>query len=295
MRDPNRFLITGGTGYIGQAFAEMLRTQRLNYTVIGRKVDDVAIEVSGSEIRPWTSIYELIDILNECPDTVIINLAGLFVSNHNPEDINNLVDSNFLFPIEIFEALRISKAHKLVNIGTSWEYNDVGNNFPRNLYAQIKKVNANTASWYTQKYDLKCINLKLNDTFGANDTRKKLMPYLKDCWMNDIVAILNTPLQQINLLYIEDVLDGLRQAAKIVNNVEVGKSQKYFLYSDNTCTIGDLIELVNQCCHKKIKVQYRNQNFNPKLLDGVWRDAPRLPGWKPSHRLENAIVNYFEG
>ena len=53
-----------------------------------------------------------------------------------------------------------------MNIGTSWEYTDVGIPEALNLYAALKKSNASVLEWYASKHSIRAINLKLNDTIG---------------------------------------------------------------------------------------------------------------------------------
>ena len=180
--------ITGYSGYIGRHLVKSLTAAGITPVLISRPQFSAPLIEGTVSVPVWHDARDLAGELQKLDNPVIINLAGHFISSHSPENISSLVSGNLQFPLEIFEALSLSGHSRIVNIGTSWEYSDNGKREPTNLYANLKASNAEYLKWYAQNFPLRAINLKLNDTFGGIDTRKKLLPYLKQSWQNGETA-----------------------------------------------------------------------------------------------------------
>ena len=184
---------------------------------------------------------------------------------------------------------------RVVNIGTSWEYSDTGLKSSSNLYSELKSSNASALDWYTNNYGFRSINLKLNDTFGGDDNRKKLMPLLKDCHFKKIITELNYASQKINLLHIKDVCAGILHAAKLTLNLNIAEIQTAFLLGDETITLCNLRKEIEIIVGSKLNVQFLNEIPNNKSLRQVWENAPRLKNWKPKLSLTQGLQDYFVG
>lgn len=285
--------LTGFSGYVGRQLTATLVRAGVRPFLIGRPGHTIE-PVAGADMAAcWDSPEDLAKQLTDLPNPIMLNIAGHFMSKHSPSDIPALVAGNLEFPIKIFEAVAISGATRIVNVGTSWEYSDQGVPEPANLYAQLKASNAATLEWYVRQFMLKAINLKLNDTYGGQDTRSKLMPLLHSRANERQPATLHAWAQRINLLHIIDVQEGLMAAALHTASLAQGKVHKAFLLGEETITIGSLTELLRKGPAPYLSVSFKEtQRENPSLR-GVWMNAPRLPNWKPRISLENGLAEYF--
>ena len=111
----------------------------------------------------------------------VVHLATLFVAQHQPEDIKDLILSNIYLGTAILEALKGSKVKWFLNTGTIWQnYRPNCRRYhPTNLYAATKQAFIDMAAYYVETSRLKFVTLKLSDTFGDGDTRRKLFTILK--------------------------------------------------------------------------------------------------------------------
>ena len=285
--------LTGYSGYVGKHLLETLLRAKIRPFLIGRPGANVKAPTGADAAAPWDTPEDLARQLAGLANPVLLNIAGYFVSRHGPSDITPLIAGNLEFPVRIFEAVALAGVSRIVNIGTSWEYSDRGAPEPANLYAQLKAANATTLEWYTRNFSLRALNLKLNDTYGGNDGRAKLMPLLHARAKDGQPANLNAYAQRLNLLHIVDVQEGLLAAALHTAQIETGTAQTAFLMGAETVTIGALTEQIKAGPGPRLAVNFRDpRSENPSLRD-VWTDAPQLPGWQPRILLRAGLADYF--
>ena len=285
--------LTGHSGYIGSHFIEFLKQRGFTPFLIGREAAPTQSILGCKVAKPWKSIVDLKRQLQDLDTPIIINIAGFFASNHKTANFSELVESNFGYPISIMEAVSDISEAKMVNIGTSWEFDDLGNKFPSNLYAQLKACNSSVADWYASHHDIRTINLKLNDTFGGNDNRSKLMPMLKSHYTKGTIAKLNYSSQLINLLHISDVCEGLLSAARRTFSLSPHSSETAFLYAKETVSLKELVHRINSSATNTLQVHFKGEQPSGHRLREIWRDAPRLKGWQPKLDLNQALSEYF--
>lgn len=236
---------------------------------------------------------DLVEVISKINSPILVNLAGYFVGQHKIQDIDALLEGNFQFSVKMFEAFTRAGCRKILNIGTTWEYDDAGRHRPENLYAATKSANALILEWYRREYSLSVINLKLNDTYGGDDDRKKLMPLLKAAYYQRQPVELRFKNQQINLLYIDDVCSGIMAAANSLHSNECSKSKDLFLLGAETVTLGELIEYCNFDLRRSVQVRFTDETKVSENLRRIWNNAPLVPNWQPKVDLNNGIRRYF--
>lgn len=289
----NTICVTGFSGYVGRHLLETLQTAGIRPFLIARPGVMVPASPVADSAAPWRDAAELAEQIKRLDNPVILNLAGHFVGSHTAADIPKLVSGNLEFPLLIFEALKLSSHCRIVNVGTSWEYSDSGEEEPVNLYAQLKAANARCLELYARQSPLQAVNLKLNDTYGGSDTRAKLLPLLKGCWINRKDAQLRAWAQPINLLHITDVQEALFGAALYTLEIPPHEVRTAFLLGGETIPLGILAERLNNLLAPYLSVRFEEMARENRALRGVWEDAPRLPNWAPRISLDEGLTDYF--
>lgn len=285
--------ITGFTGYVGRHLVDRLIAAGQCPVLIGRP-DVILTEKLGAFCVPcWNSPRDLSEHLCRLDDPVIINLAGHFVKAHAPEDIPAVVAGNLTYPTQIFEACALSGLTQIVNVGTSWEFTDAGVEQAMNLYAAMKAANASVAAWYASQFGMRILNLKLNDTYGGDDTRAKLMPALKGHARSGTLLQLGFSEQRLNLLHVDDVLSGILAAVRRTAHIDKGSVEDAFLLADETVSLGDLVARIQSGPVPNLNVVFQSAAPKGTTLRDVWGGAPRLVGWKPAIQLDEGLVQYL--
>ena len=285
--------LIGHTGYIGSHFVGFLQDKDHAPFLVGRPGKPTKPMVGCECSHVWNSSTELSARLQEVKNPIMISLAGLFISNHNSMDLDDLIDANFSYPLTIFEALSALECPRVVNIGTSWEYTDQGEECPANLYAQLKSCNSATIKWYANNYNFCVINLKINDTFGGDDKRSKLMPYRKRSISSNFIPKVKYSEQLINLYHINEVFDGVLHAAERTIVLKYGEIETVFLLGKETITIRELTEKIIQIVGNNFAPEFIAEYSKDGPLQRTWKDAPHLKNWYPKLSIDDGLRNYF--
>lgn len=288
------FCITGFSGYVGRHLVQDLTSRGLRPFLIGRPGTDLPDMPGVAIARRWSTPTDLAAQLCALDNPVILNLAGHFVKAHTPGDLGDIVDGNLTYPAQIFEAVALSGTERLVNVGTSWEYSDRGIPEPLNLYAAIKKSNAMVLDWYAAQHPIRAINLKLNDTYGGDDTRPKLMPLLKKHALTGEPVQLGYSSQLLNLTFIDDVIRAILWAAQLTVDQQTGTVEEAFLLGGETQSIGEIVDLIQTVTGKPLNVQFRGIAPEHHTLRGIWSGAPHLRDWRAKTDLRTGLKTYFD-
>ena len=244
---------------------------------------------------PWRSSQELAEHLSGLRDPILLHIAGHFVGQHRPADLDPLVSGNIGYPVAVFDAAVRAGITRLVNVGTAWEVTDTGAPVPQNLYAALKAANAGLLNWFAQAHGLRAMQVKLLDTFGGDDTRAKLMPMLKARWQDGATAGLRYAEQTINLAHITDVVEGLLHACLASADVPEGTPHSAFLTGAETLSLEALVYRIGAVTGRPLVATFDAARPASGALRGVWDDAPSLSGWRPRVGLDDGLHDYFKG
>ncbi|TWA82770.1 nucleoside-diphosphate-sugar epimerase [Azospirillum brasilense] len=296
-------VVTGATGYIGRHLVRHLAEQGRPVYLLGRRGFDRAQASATPVLGAVADAVGLIDHdgtpaalaegLAKLHDPVVIHLAGLFISRHGPDDLDPLIQANLAFPCLLFEAMRIAGCRKLVNVGTAWEHGPDGRYQPVNLYASMKAATQRILDYYVEGEGFRAVTLKLLDTYGRDDPRRKLLPLLRRHARTGEVLAMTQGRQRINLTYIDDVLDALIAAAETAGTAPEGTHHACFVLGEESPTVRDLVALIVAETGCRIDVAWGAHPEHPRQPPEPWLDAPRPPGWSPRVPLAEGLRRYF--
>lgn len=255
-------LITGATGFIGSNLMKKLLTLNWDITIICRSSSSLKnIDSCINQIKIFKydgkNISCLIKLFEKENFEVVFHLASLFISEHSKEDVSDLIKSNILFGSEILEAMKETKFTKLlINTGTSWQHYEGEEYNPVNLYAATKEAFEKIIKYYVEAENIRCITLKLFDTYGENDTRPKLINLLNK--FADEKQVLNMSLgeQKLDLVHIDKVTDAYIKAYEILKNNLNIKYDSYGVFSGNQKTLREIVKDFEVRTGKKVLINW---------------------------------------
>ncbi|MDQ7096253.1 NAD(P)-dependent oxidoreductase [Desulfosporosinus sp. PR] len=287
-------LISGAGGFIGSHLSKRLVSSGWEVHIIAREGSDL------SEVRKLTDdritihvhneiISNMMDIVAKSKPMVVFHLASLFLPQHQYEDIAKLVESNILFGTQLIDAMVKNGVYRLINTGTSWQHyqNEAYN--PVCLYAATKQAFESMLIYYQKTTPLKVITLKLFDTYGPNDKRKKLFSLLKDSINTNVPLLMSEGEQYIDLVYIDDVIEAFIISLKHLFSNHSKYLRDYAVTSGNPIKLKDLVLLIEKALGKKINIIWGGKPYRDREVMMPWNVGQQLPEWEAKVKLVDGI------
>jgi nucleoside-diphosphate-sugar epimerase len=202
-----KVLVTGATGFIGSHLVFSLLENNYTIAILKREKsklktlapirDKIRICISDT----YNSIFSSIKDFK--PD-IVIHAASLIIYKPEREEIIDIIDSNIKFGTLVLEAMTKNRVKYFLNIGTRWQH--IGNKryCPANLYAATKEAFKDILIWYESK-GIKHKTIELCDTFGNEDTRKKILNLLITSCRSKTKIDLTFGEQILDMSYIGDI------------------------------------------------------------------------------------------
>jgi len=293
-----RVLITGGMGFVGSHLATQCLEEGWQVSVIHPQSQDLAPYrglYGQVDAYPTTgSTDEILGIVHSARPDLVFHLASVFVAEHEARDIRGLVEANVLFGTQVLEAMTRHHVPYLVNTGTSWQH-FLGQPYnPVNLYAATKQAFEDILAFFVQSGSLTAITLKLFDTYGAGDPRRKLFTLLREAAGSQQPLAMSPGEQLINLVHVDDVARAFLVAADRLFSGLVAGHAVYTVSSGNPIRLRELVALYERVGGVPIPVAWGNRPYRQREVMQPWSTGETLPGWDARIGLAEGIRSVLE-
>lgn len=289
-------LITGMTGFVGGHLARHLLAE-------GWQLHGVVRHRSSLEgIPPHMIVHRhdgrtegMAQIFQTVQPDVVFHLASLFLAQHSLAEVSGLIESNLLFATQLVEAMTRQGVRHLVNTGTFWQHSGPDGREPVNLYAATKQAFEAILSHYVVSAGLRVITLKLSDTYGPRDPRKKLLPLLLQLAGEGAAPLAMSPgEQEMDIVHIEDVVRAFHLAAERLLAGEVAGHEQYAVSSGAPVTLRQLVVLFEQALGRPLPIRWGERSYRPREVMQTWRQGLPLPGWHPAIGLAEGFARLLQ-
>jgi len=286
-------LLTGTTGFVGYKF--LLFALSNNFSVIDilrnkNKNNKKIKKLRNAYPKQYKNIFfaNNNNLSNQLKDTkadYFINFATLYSNNHTHNQITNFIDSNILFPTLIYDIIN-NKIKKMINFGSMMQHSKDEKLVSKNLYAATKNAFEMIANYYANiNNKTKFYNIKFYESFGDNDTRKKIIPTIINNYNNKKTTKIISKQLSLNIIHTDDIINSIM--ILLNKNIIPGT---YCIKNTKNIKISNLINTLNKELNKKIKVKYGNKS----ITSNYHNNLKILPNWKPNKNLENKIIKTFK-
>ena len=225
-----KILITGGTGFIGINLIQKLSKLNIEFVSLVRSIpnNDFPYFLFDGNVENL-KLY----IKNNSFDGVI-HLASCFIAEHKSEQIDELINSNLLFSTKVLEAASSSGVRWFLNTGTFWQHYNGEMYNPVNLYAATKQAFEDIAKYYAETTNINFCTIKLNDTYGKGDTRRKIFTLWDEISHNGQELEMSAGEQLIDILHIDDVIQSFLKIIMKIDD-DMNHTLKYKSFCLSSC------------------------------------------------------------
>jgi nucleoside-diphosphate-sugar epimerase len=291
-----RILLTGATGFLGSNLARTFVRQGVPLAILVRPCSNITVLgdiISGLKMYTWDGSYATVRaaIADFKPD-VVVHVASMIQSEHKSTDIPELFAANITYGSYLLEAMAVSGVKHIINTGTFWQHYKKQPYLPVNLYAATKQAFCDILEYYTDACGIKAISMELFDTYGVNDTRKKIIPLLLHAWRTGETLDMSPGEQEIMLVHIDDVCMAYIKAIELIQRADYTGHRKYAISHGTPIQLQALVKLIGVVTGKSISACFGKRPYRVREVMQVCT-GPILPNWNPNVDLHEGIRRTF--
>lgn len=277
-------VVSGGSGFIGRHLLPRLTASGAAVHALLRPESDTANLPAGVVMHRITDPTALPDLLARLKPTTCFHLATRYQHTAQPGDIPALLQANLGFATSFADAAARSGCRAFVNIGTASQFDEQGRYAPASLYAASKQAFETILTYFDRRAGLPCATVLLYDTYGPGDTRNKLLGQMIAAARENRRMPLSPGEQEIDLLHVEDAIDGLLATAKALQ--EGGSHPvRYALSSGRPLSIRALADEIAKASGRAFPADWGARPYRDGEVMQVWKGGTPPPSWQPTRSL----------
>jgi len=289
-----KIFLTGATGFIGSHLLTALTKLDYDITILVRKKPSLNSQEQGNyKIFSYDGNPLSLDKhFSENNYDGVVHLATYYVANHTSNDIPELLDANVNFSLNILDCAANNNVKWFINTGTFFQHYNNADYSPANLYAATKQAFMTLAKYYyEQDNGINFVTLKLNDTYGPNDTRPKIFNFWQKIASTQESFDMSPGEQLINILHINDVVAGFCELISQLNNDDEGKmnGESFVLSAEDEMPLKDLASLFEKVTKLKLNINWGAREYRKREIMQPYNKGKILAGWKQKIYLEEGI------
>ncbi|WP_294157169.1 NAD(P)-dependent oxidoreductase [uncultured Selenomonas sp.] len=288
-------LLTGATGFIGSNLLLHIPEDCRCYALV-RPTTDIS-HLQCADIHVFDGdVDALASFLREKKISGILHLASLYLSSHRSEDVAPLVSSNVTFGASVLEAAAKSDVRWFLNTGTIWQnYEAEGMEYhPVNLYAATKEAFISVARYYVEACGLRFCTLKLTDTYGPHDPRRKIFALFREIAESGETLAMSPGEQQMDILYIDDVVRGFWQLASMMERGDESLAPEYRLGSGHLRSLQELARIFSETVGRPLHITWGGRPYRKREVMHPWQEGEILPRWQAKVSLREGILKMMK-
>lgn len=287
-----KILLTGGSGFIGKSF---IIQKKYLYDIHVVVRPDTNVSFFEKVQIPYVvddRKSSLLDYLSENKPDGIMHFASLFLKDHANADINDLIESNIAFGTRLIEAAVQSETKWFINTGTFWQHFNNEDYNPINLYAATKQAFQDILEYYRNSGHTKITTVKLNDTYGPDDTRPKVMNLWKKYAESGDTLDMSPGDQLMDIVYIDDVVAAYNRVIEIMESNQTYQTS-YMVSSGERITLKELADKFSETTGLDLHINWGAKSYREKENMIPWDRGSSIPGWSPEVELEEGFKRTF--
>jgi len=290
-----KILLTGISGFVGSHLSERFLQDGHELYAIVRNSDHES-RYKKKKITCFIDenpMASLVEFFEKSGIEGVVHCASRFSTEHTPEDVGDLIFSNILFSTRLLESSVRTNVCWFINTGTFWQHyrNEVYS--PVNLYAATKQAFESIARYYMEISAINFVTLKLNDTYGPNDTRPKIFNLWKKIAETGASLEMSPGEQYMDIVHIDDVVDAYVRMMELLqeDNKKKFNGRVFAVSSGDLIKLKDLAVVFEKVTGKKLNILWGKKPYRKREVMAPWNKGEIVPGWKPKVSIEEGIAS----
>ena len=148
--------------------------------------------------------------------------------------------------------------------------------------------------YYVEAYDMTAVSLVIYDTFGADDTRGKIISTLIENMKLGNQLDISPGEQKIDIVYIDDIIAAYYYTFEQIMNQSFKGNLRYCLRSGREVTIKKVVEIMEDISGKKLNILWGGRSYRKREVMNIYTEGIILPGWVAKVSLEEGIQKCLE-
>jgi UDP-2-acetamido-2,6-beta-L-arabino-hexul-4-ose reductase len=270
-----RILVTGAKGFVGKNLCAQLNNikdgKARNYGVQVDEVYEYDLDSTPEELDVWCKEADF-----------VFNLAGV----NRPKESSEFMEGNFGFASTLLDTLKKHGNHCPVMLSSSQQASLTGR-FGNSEYGRSKKAGEDLFLKYQDETGAKVLIYRFPNLFGkwCKPNYNSAVATFCNAVANDLPYTVNDPSVELELLYIDDLVDEMIACLKGEEHrcefnglsVQVAQDGRYcYVPTTHKVTLGDIVELL-----KSFAVQ-------PQTLM-----VPEIPAGSFAKKLYSTYLSYL--
>lgn len=284
----SKILLTGATGFLGSYLLKSFIINNHEVVILKRSTSNI------NRIKSLVGNCVFYDIDKEDIDNIfriekpeiIIHTACSYGKNN--ESISNLVKTNLIFSLEVFEASILHEAKLFVNVDSLLPKRVSNYSFSKSQFSDWLKINT---------YDINIVNLKIEQMYGPDYNENNFIGWLfNNIMSNSSEKIdLTSGVQKRDFIYIDDVIDAFNLIIK--NRNQIRGFKEFDLGTGSFIKVKDFVNALALEVEEIYKIEvfnrlnfgaipYRDGEIMKPILNNTFI---RNLGWKPKYSYTEGI------
>ena len=293
-----KVLVTGGSGFLGSHLVRQLVAQGWNTTALLRERSETTnLQAMGvmdriTVARMGPRCDGLGDIVQRARPDIVIHTAAFSRSSDSVQGINDLIESNILFPALLLAHMRDVGCETFVNTGTSWQNCDGANFSPFNVYAASKQALEDLVQSFCLD-GLRAITLRLFDTYGPGDTRNKIIDLVIRAMLTGQPLKMSPGEQILDLAHIDDVARAFVIAAQLAHS-QSAPGHVVYAAPGHRIILRDFAAMVGKLADREMPIIWGGRPYRPREVMVPFEGLTPLLGWHPIIDFRTGILAQIE-
>lgn len=240
-----KILVTGAKGFVGKNLCEQLKSIRdgkaRNYGVVVDEVYEYDLDSTSEELDAWCASADF-----------VFNLAGV----NRPKDLAEFMSGNFGFASTLLDILRTHGNTCPVMLSSSQQASLTGR-FGNSEYGRSKKAGEDLFLRYGEETGARVLVYRFPNLFGkwCRPNYNSAVATFCNAVANDLQYTVNDPSVELELLYIDDLVDEMIACLKGEEHrcefdglgVRPMTSGRYcYVPTTHQATLGEIVDLLNK-------------------------------------------------